>query len=133
MTVKSIAHAAYRCRDMEKSLRFYCDVLGLRKVFDIKNDEGQPHINYLKVADGQFIELFYTKPDETPQNASYAHLCLEVFDIYKACGEIKNAGWPVDVEPQRGKDKNIQAWVTDPDGNKIELMQISPESPQANS
>jgi lactoylglutathione lyase len=37
----------------------------------------------------------------------------------------------IDVEPKTGADNNTQAWIHDPDGNKIELMQISPDSPQA--
>ena len=42
-----------------------------------------------------------------------------------------DAGYPVDVEPRQGADMNWQAWVTDPNGIRIELMKIEPESPQA--
>jgi len=134
MIIKSIGHTGYRCKDMEKSLHFYCDVLGLKKVFDIKNSAGEPWIEYLKVCDGQFIELFYTKEDMLPfalEKLSYAHICLEVFDIHEAVEAIRKTGYPIDIEPKKGADNNWQAWVVDPDGNRVELMQIDPESPHA--
>lgn len=132
MSVKAIAHTAYRCADMEKSLHFYCEVLGLPKAFDIEDDKGDPWIIYIKVCDNQFIELFYTDGNGIliSKNSSYAHLCLEVTDIYGFCERIKSKGYHLDSEPRQGKDQNIQAWLTDPDGNRVELMQISEFSPQ---
>ena len=132
MSIKSIAHTAYRCTDMEKSLNFYCGILGLTHAFDIPNDKGEPWIIYIKVCDNQFIELFYTDANVefAGKNTSYTHLCLEVSDIYEFCESIKDRGYPLDAEPKQGKDQNIQAWVTDPDGNRIELMQMSELSPQ---
>ena len=57
-------------------------------------------------------------------------------DVYKrqiqeTVEALRGKGAPIDVEPKQGGDKNWQAWTHDPDGNKIELMKISPESPQA--
>jgi lactoylglutathione lyase len=118
---------------MEKSLDFYCNVLGLSRVFDLSHGD-KPWIIYLKVCGGQFIELFYTGPEETVEqanSASYTHLCLEVFDIHEACESIKSKGYPLTSEPVQGIDLNMQAWVADPDGNRIELMQINENSPQA--
>lgn len=57
--IKGIAHAAYTVTNMEKSLCFYCDVLGLKKVFELNRPDGKPWIIYLKVSERQFIELFY--------------------------------------------------------------------------
>ena len=68
---------------------------------------------------------------------SYTHLdvykrqCLECGDIQETVEALRGKGAPIDVEPKQGGDKNWQAWTHDPDGNKIELMKISPESPQA--
>ena len=52
----------------------------------------------------------------------------DIFEVEKA---LLAAGWPVDIAPKQGLDTNWQCWATDPDGNKIEFMQLSPESPQA--
>lgn len=136
MIIKSIAHSAYACKHMEKSLHFYCDVLGLQKAFELNRDDGSPCIIYLKVCEGQFIELFYTDVNTPPFNKdhiSYCHLCLEVFDINEACNSIRSAGYQLLHEPIQGGDLNWQAWVVDPDGNPVELMQINPASPQANA
>ena len=136
MIIKSIGHTGYRCKDMEKSLHFYCDVLGLKRVFDIPKEDGTPWIIYLKVCDRQFIELFYVTDDMLPfalEKLSYQHICLEVYDMQAAVEEIRKTGYPIDREPKQGADGNWQAWVVDPDGNRIELMQISPTSKQANS
>jgi lactoylglutathione lyase len=121
---------------MEKSLHFYCDVLGMKKVFDLKRDS-KPWIEYIKICDGQFIELFHVgegdKPPSVKSGISYSHLCLLVSDIHAACEAVKKAGYPLDKEPSMGLDNNWQAWLVDPDGNRIELMQISPDSPHSKS
>lgn len=132
--ITGIAHAAYRVKDMERALAFYCDVLGMERAFSLADDAGQPWIEYLKAAPGQFIELFYAAPDQScafSAQDSYAHLCLQVDDIQAIARQITQAGGPLTSAPSQGKDHNWQCWTVDPDGNPIELMQISPESPQA--
>ena len=132
--IKSIAHLAFHVNDMEKSLKFY-STFGINKVFSISNDKGEPWIEYLKVADGQFIELFYSKEALEPlpmwKNKYYAHLCLAVEDIHAIAKTITDAGYELVSPPKQGKDKNWQCWAGDPDGNAIEFMQIMPDSLQA--
>ena len=130
---KKIGHTAYTVSDMEKSLSFYCDALGFEKKFELHTPEGKPWIIYLQVADGQFIELFYGGSKKNPwdrETVGYSHLCLEVDDIHEIAGRIKSKGLTLDVEPKQGADLNWQCWVRDPDGNRIEMMQMDPNSPQ---
>jgi len=120
---------------MEKSLDFYCNVLGLSRAFVLSNDKGEPWIHYLKAAEGQFVELFYVSAYEPPfetDKLSCHHICLEVDDIEAVCGHIRDLGYPIDTAPMQGSDLNRQAWLRDPDGNRIELMQMHPDSPQKN-
>ncbi len=132
--IKGIAHLAFNVADMQKSLEFYCKVLGFEKAFEIRDDDGNKWIEYIKVRKSQFIELFYyPKPGEQPEVSSYSHLCLEVDDIQEIAARIKAAGLTLDVEPVQGKDLNYQCWARDPDGNRIEFMQMSPDSPQSKS
>lgn len=134
--IKQIGHLAIIVKDMEASLHFYCNVLGFSKAFELKDDQGDPWIVYLKVGNGQFIELFYggeNKIEPVPKLIGFDHLCFEVDDIQETATQIKTNGWELDVEPQKGKDHNDQCWVKDPDGNRIEFMKISPDSPQAKS
>ena len=133
-TINGIGHIAFNVKDMEKTLKFYCDVLGFKHAFTLRNAEGAPWIEYLKVSDNNFIELFYAKPDSpVGPGSTFNHICLTVADIHAAEKALDGAGWTVDTRPKQGSDKNWQMWVRDPDGVRIELMQISPESPQANS
>jgi lactoylglutathione lyase len=133
--IKGLAHTAYTVSDMEKSLCFYCDVLGLKKAFELNRPDGKPWIIYLKVSEGQFIELFYGEKNKTDSSSeiSYSHLCFEVDDIYDIANRIKSKGVVLDSEPNQGSDTNWQCWVKDPDGNRIEMMQMNPLSPQMNA
>lgn len=131
--IKQIGHLAFVVKNMDQALHFYCDILGFHKHFELHTDEGDPWIVYLKVREGQFIELFYggkNKTDQVQHQIGYSHLCLEVDNIYDISNHLKNNGIILDVEPKQGKDTNYQCWVTDPDGNRIEFMQMSPDSPQ---
>lgn len=128
--IKGIAHAAFTVRDMEKSLGFYCGVLGFEKAFELNRPDGEPWIVYLKVSRGQFIELFYGGKERTESSAGYSHLCLEVDDIHEIADRIKSRGAALDSGPSQGMDTNWQCWVKDPDGNRIEMMQLNPLSPQ---
>ncbi len=127
-----ISHLAFDVSDMEKSLDFYCGKLGFEKAFSLNDENGNPWIEYIKVCTGQFIELFYGGKKENPKSA-YSHLCLQVEDIYEIQERMEAMGVQIDVPVKQGKDKNMQCWVHDPDGNRIEFMQIMPQSPQYNS
>lgn len=126
-----IGHLAFDVADMEASLRFYCDGLGFQDAFEMAHPKtGQPWIRYIKIAPGQFIELFYGRKGENQKN-SYNHLCLAVEDIFAAEQLLKDKGLPIDDAPKQGCDGNWQCWTHDPDGNKIEFMKLEPDSPQA--
>lgn len=131
----TLAHTAITVKDMEASLRFYTEGLGLKQVFDIPRPEtGEPWIVYLQVAKGQYVELFYGGETPNPWNEQllgFNHLCFAVEDIHAAAARFEAAGYPMDIQPNEGCDTNWQSWITDPNGVRIELMQISPTSPHA--
>lgn len=129
-----LGHIAFTVKDMEKSLDFYCRVLGCKKAFELNHYEtGEPWIVYLYLGNGQFIELFYGGEIDNPWNEKlqgFSHLCILVDDCVKKCEEIRAAGYPIDKEPKQAIDNNWQFWVTDPDGIRIELMSYDPDCPQ---
>lgn len=134
--IKQIGHVALTVEDMDASLHFYCEVLQFEKAFELEDDGGDPWIVYLKVCDGQFLELFYGGRNKALQVSApigFNHYCFEVDDIGQIARELRENGWELDIEPQIGKDHNQQCWVKDPDGNRTEFMQLSPESPQMKS
>ncbi|MGI5896472.1 MAG: VOC family protein [Oscillospiraceae bacterium] len=131
--VKRIGHVAFKVTDMERSLAFYCGVLGCKRAFSMDRD-GEPWIEYVALADGVFIELFYGGTPRTEDNSDehltgYLHACFEVEDIFAVTEQIKKNGGTMFKEPMKGVDNNYQAWIIDPDGNRIEFMQLEPDSP----
>ena len=131
--ITGIAHIAINAKDMEKSLDFYTRILGFTKAFSMEHHEtGKPWIEYLQ-AGNQFVELFYNGTEDNPWRSSlrgFNHLCLQVDDIYTTVKQIEETGYLMDQPVKQGRDTNLQAWLTDPDGIRIELMQISSQSPQ---
>ena len=132
--VKGIGHVALKVKDMEKSISFYEETLGFKKAFEIEEPEtGEPWIVYVYGGGGQFVELFYGGKKEIPfdeENIGFFHLCVSVDDIQDAWKRVVETGAPQDDPPKQGLDYNWQCWTRDPDGNKIELMQLDERSPQ---
>lgn len=133
--ITGIGHIAFRVSNLEDSLRFYCNVLGFKEAFRIYSDQGELWIVYLKISENNFIELFPYKGEMERgyETKSYQHLCLLVDDMSKTLEELASRGLSIQGKPTQGKDGNFQYWLTDPDGNRIELMQIMPDSLQARS
>ena len=133
MAILDIGHPAYGCHDLDAALQFYA-LLGIEESFRLVKEEGGVRLIYLHVAGDRFIELFPGGPPPeqrvSQQQQSYRHLCLVTDDIEGMVERLRSNGVTIDTEPKLGLDFNTQAWVKDPDGNPIELMQLSPESPQ---
>lgn len=133
MAILDIGHPAFGCHDLDASLAFYA-LLGIHESFRLLNEDRSTMLVYLHVAGDRFIELFPNgpAPDERAarERQSFRHLCLVTDDIAGMVDHLREHGVTIDTEPKTGLDFNIQAWIRDPDGNPIELMQLSPESPQ---
>ncbi|EJK80623.1 VOC family protein [Rhizobium sp. AP16] len=130
--VKSIGHVAVSVRDIERSLDFYVNKLGFEEMFRLEQD-GRLWIVYLRITDTQYLELFPDAVgDSTPPfaNVGFNHLCLEVDDIDGAIAELMAKGVALTSEKQLGVDHNYQAWIADPEGNRIELMQLGEKALQ---
>ncbi|MDR1541025.1 MAG: VOC family protein [Clostridiales bacterium] len=132
--MSSIGHIAVTTKDMDASMDFYTKAMGFKKAFEINNPKtGEPWIIYLHVGKGQFLELFYNGTIENPWNGKLTglnHICIQVDDIFSSTKRIEEAGYAMDSQPTQGTDLNWQSWVKDPDGVRIELMQLDEASPQ---
>jgi lactoylglutathione lyase len=131
--ITGIAHIAITAKDMDKSLDFYTRVLGFKKAFEIPNPQtGAPWINYIYIGNEQFVELFYDGTKDNPWSEElrgFNHICLRVDDIHSVVERIQKEGGVISDGPKQGCDHNWQAWITDPDGIRVELMQIDEQSP----
>ena len=123
--IKGLAHICFMVSDLDVSLSFYCEKLGLTPAFDFINDQGKRFGVYLKIGNRNFLELFQTTDPLSNKPTSYNHFCLEVDDI-----EATARGLEL-TEVFLADDFTYQSWLTDPDGNKIELHQYTKKSKQA--
>jgi catechol 2,3-dioxygenase-like lactoylglutathione lyase family enzyme len=129
-----LGHVAIRVKDLEQSAQFYCDVLGFKRAYDMHDDSGNPWLIFIEVVKGDFIELFCggeTPVQKAKDQAGFEHFCIEVDDIQAVANHIKSKGVSLSVEPKQGRDGNYQCWVLDPNGFRIEFMQIMPNSMQS--
>ena len=128
--IRNLAHLCLTVENLDTSLAFYRDVLGLPVAFEFHRDSGERFGAYVHVGGRTFIELFQGEHKPHDPKQSYRHFCLEVDDINQTVATLRSHGLEVS-DPKRGRDQSWQAWVTDPDGNRIELHQYTPESWQA--
>jgi lactoylglutathione lyase len=127
--IKSLAHAALKVKDLDRSLAFYRDTLGFKEMMRINNEDGSLLLVYLRMTDTQFIEIFPGgEGDVAPGwNANAInHFCLEVDDIQATAVALRERNIAFLHEPRMGLDGNWQCWIGDPDGNRIEFMQMMP-------
>ena len=127
--ISSIAHVCFGVPDLERSERFYRDVLGFPVAYDFVNAEGRRFGVCLHAGGGTFVELFESRLP--PAGQGHRHVCFEVDDIHGMVAELRAKGVEV-TEPKTGSDRSISAWLADPDGNRIELQQYTAESKQKN-
>ena len=127
--ITSIGHVAIRVKDFERSLAFYVGTLGFSEMFRLDRN-GSLWIIYLRVTDDQYLELFSDAiGDRAPATESIGlnHLCLTVDDLDAVIEQLSANGVPLTRPKKMAIDRNNQAWIEDPDGNRIELMQMAPD------
>jgi lactoylglutathione lyase len=131
--ITSLAHVAIKVKDIDRSLDFYVNKLGFEEMFRLNKDDGSLWIVYLRITDDQFLELFPGGVGERAPDADAValnHVCLSVSDMDSVIQQLAARGVPLSRPKKVGVDHNIQAWVEDPDGNRIELMQMVDTCPQ---
>ena len=146
--IVGITHCSFYCKDFEKMLSFYRDTLELEQIFTLRYEDGTPWLAYLKVTDRQYVELFTDKyeGDNRFGTYSFTHMSLIVDDMYAATRALERKGVLITRGPRcecqvlrvpyiaadygAGACGSLTAWVQDPEGNEIELMQYTPVSMQ---
>ena len=127
--ISGLAHVCYTVSNLDRSLEFYCGTLGLTPAFEFIRPTGVKYGQYIHVGGRQFIEIFAGELGESAEKQPYRHLCLEVADIEYTVATLRQRGVEV-TDIKLGTDHSHQAWITDPDGNRIELHGYTPESKQ---
>ncbi|MGL5291381.1 MAG: lactoylglutathione lyase [Vibrionaceae bacterium] len=119
-------HTMLRVTDLERSINFYTQVLGMRVLSRTENQEYRYTLVFVGFEEnGVTIELTYNWDTDSYQHGdAFGHIALGCDDIYLACQKIAQSGGNVTREPGPVKGGTTQiAFITDPDGYKIELIQ----------
>lgn len=124
-----LLHTMLRVGNLEKSLDFYCNLLGMKLLRQKDYPGGEftlAFIGYGDESDNTVLELTYNWGKENYNlGDAYGHIAIGVDDIYGTCEQIKAKGGKVSREPGPMKHgSTVIAFVEDPDGYKVELIQL---------
>lgn len=125
-------HTMVRVADLDASLAFYCDKLGLKEVSRVENQGGRFTLVFLcapgdeeaaKSHRAPTVELTYNWDPEAYQGGrNFGHLAYAVDDIYETCARLQAGGVTINRPPRDGH----MAFVRSPDGISVELLQAGP-------
>ena len=127
-------HTMVRVTDLDASLKFYCDHLGLEQMGRFDIEEGRFSLVFL-APPGQpeaQIELTHNwDPEELDEGRNFGHLAYQVENIYETCAKLADAGVVINRPPRDGR----MAFVRSPDNVSVELLQagasLDPAEPWA--
>lgn len=134
-------HTMVRISDIDASLRFYCELLGMREMSRRDSEKGRFTLIFLAAEDdieraraerAPMLELTYNWDPETYAGGrNFGHLAYRVDDIYALCQRLQDAGVTLNRPPRDGR----MAFVRSPDGISVELLQkgdaLEPREPWA--
>jgi lactoylglutathione lyase len=127
-----LLHTMLRVGNLEQSLKFYCEVLGMKLLRQKEYPGGEftlAFVGYGEESDTSVIELTYNwGVEKYDLGTAYGHIALGVDDIYGTCDRIRAQGGKISREPGPMKHgTTVIAFVEDPDGYKVELIQLKKE------
>ncbi|SEA43490.1 lactoylglutathione lyase [Alkalimonas amylolytica] len=128
-----LLHTMLRVGNLERSIEFYTQVLGMQLLRQSENTEYKytlAFVGYGPESEHAVLELTYNwGVDSYDLGSAYGHIALEVDDVYQACDDIRSRGGVISREPGPVKGGKTQiAFVKDPDGYAIELIQKKSQS-----
>ena len=124
-----LLHTMLRVGNLEESVKFYTEVLGMKLLRQKEYPDGKftlAFVGYGDDSDHTVLELTYNWGVEKYNlGDAYGHIAIGIDDIYATCNEIKARGGKVSREPGPMKHgSTVIAFVEDPDGYKVELVQL---------
>ncbi|MCH2050985.1 MAG: lactoylglutathione lyase [Trichodesmium sp. ALOHA_ZT_67] len=128
-----LLHTMLRVNNLEKSIEFYCDVLGMKLLRKKDYPGGEFTLAFVGYGDElnhTVLELTYNwDTDKYDLGNAYGHIALGVDDIYSTCEKIKEQGGKVTREPGPMKHgSTVIAFIEDPNGYKVELIELKSDN-----
>ncbi|USH01604.1 lactoylglutathione lyase [Grimontia kaedaensis] len=128
MSTGRILHTMIRVGDLDRSIAFYTNVMGMQLLRKSENEQYEYTLAFVGYGDesqGAVIELTYNwGTSEYEHGSAFGHIAIGVDDIYATCDKLRGAGANITREPGPVKGGTTEiAFVEDPDGYKIELIQ----------
>ncbi|SCZ84805.1 lactoylglutathione lyase [Nitrosomonas mobilis] len=123
-----ILHTMLRVGNLDRSIQFYTQVLGMRELRRKDYPEGKftlAFVGYQDESEGTVLELTHNwDTDHYDLGTGFGHIAIEVDDAYAACAKVKQLGGQVTREAGPMKHgTTVIAFITDPDGYQIEFIQ----------
>ena len=122
-------HTMVRVTDMDASLGFYCEKLGLKEIHRVDVESGRFTLVFLAAPGDESaqVELTYNwDPEPYDSGRNFGHLAYEVEDIYATCQRLMDAGVSINRPPRDGH----MAFIRSPDNISIELLQTGDPLPE---
>lgn len=123
-------HTMVRISDVDASLHFYCDLLGLKETKRVDRPEHGYMLVFVAAEDNpdSEIEMTYNyEPEEYDGGRNFGHLAFRVENVYETCQRLMDGGVTINRPPRDGR----MAFVRSPDGISIELLQSGDPLPAA--
>jgi len=136
--IRQLAHLCFYTDRIADMVKFYNQILELKIKFTLDASDGKPFGYYFDCGNKTFIEIFDREKaleqwggdhSSLLKGNQFKHFCFEVEDLAAVRIKLKKSGIEVS-EITTGMDYSKQAWIRDPDGNSIELMEYSEKSLQ---
>ena len=124
--MQGVNHVGIFASNVDEAVGFFTQKMGFREAFVVRDDKGQPTLAYMQAGPNTFVEI---QPAGAGRPAGISHLGLQVDDIHATIASLKQRGVTVE-EPRVSSTKSLIANVAGPDGVRIELSEITPESLQ---
>lgn len=124
--MSTFLHTMIRVKDLDRSVAFYTGPLGMKELRRREVPEGKYTLVFVGYGDGPEVELTYNWDQAQPYEigGGFGHLAVGMPDVYAACERMRGEGVTITREPGPVKfGTTVIAFVEDPDGYKVELIQ----------
>ena len=122
--IVGLNHVGIAVPDLDAAITYYTETMGFPEAFRVTNDAGQPVLVYVQISRDTFVELQSVNPQRP---AGLSHLGIEVEDMDSAVAMFRQRGAEVS-DPRSGSTNAVLGNVTDLNGMRIELVEVTPDS-----